>query len=258
MPGQNFTSELFHGVSFDIVNGTNETISGLQDLPDVGRLWPVQLVTIPKQPAAAPNKTSGQVAKRQNDDVQWPDWPNIHPHLLTNVDEAHKQGYDGSGVIVAIVDSGVDYNHPALGAGFGPGHKFEGGWDLVGPGYLPGDSQLNPGPDPKDCMGHGTHVAGILGSSQPERLGVAPNARFRSYKVFGCEDGTGTDIIIAAFIQAFEEGADIISGSLGNDNGFAESPMALVIDKIAEKGVLVVTAAGNSGELGGLSPRSQT
>ncbi|KAH6665289.1 peptidase S8/S53 domain-containing protein [Plectosphaerella plurivora] len=249
IPGQNFTSELFHGASFDIVNGTNETLASLEEIPDVARLWPVHLMTIPKQPASASN-TSEQLTKRQDDAPPYPDWANIHPHLLTNVDKAHELGYDGSGVIIAIVDSGVEYNHPALGGGFGPGFKFESGWDLVGPDYLPGDSNLNPGPDPQDCLGHGTHVAGIVGSSQPEALGVAYNARFRSYKVFGCFDGTGSDIIIAAFLQAYEEGADVISGSLGNDNGFAESPMAIVINKIAEQGVLVVTAAGNSGELG--------
>jgi len=251
IPGQNFTSEFFHGASFEIVNGTNETLAGLEELPSVARLWPVDLVTIPKSVAAAEeDQSSDRLAKRQ--DRPYPDWENIHPHLLTNVDRVHEQGYDGSGIIVAIIDSGVDYTHPALGGGFGPGFKFESGWDLVGPNYLPGDSELHPGPDPRDCFGHGTHVAGIVGSSEPEGrpLGVAYNARFRAYKVFGCRDGTGSDIILAAFLQAYEEGADIISASLGNDNGFSESPIAIVITKIAEAGVLVVSAAGNSGELG--------
>lgn len=248
IPGQNFTSEFFHGVSFEIVNGTNETLAGIEELPDVGRLWPVHLINIPK-PVASADKSAESLKKRQ-EETSYPDWPNIHPHLLTNVDQAHEMGFDGRDVVIAIIDSGVEYEHPALGGGFGPGFKFEGGWDLVGPDYLPGDSELHPNADPRDCMGHGTHVAGVIGSSEPQHLGVAHKARLRAYKVFGCYDGTGSDIILAAFLQAYEEGADIISGSLGNDNGFAESPIAMVISKIAEAGVLVVTAAGNSGNFG--------
>ncbi|KAH6683580.1 peptidase S8/S53 domain-containing protein [Plectosphaerella plurivora] len=250
---QNFTSELFHGTSFEIVSSKDDTLASLEELPDVARIWPVDLVTIPQ--IARPEDEDSDAAaealglgKRQVNPS--PFLEKYYPHILTRVEDAHAQGFNGSGVVVAIVDSGIHYNHYALGGGFGPGYRVEGGWDLVGPDYLPGDSELNPGPDPNDCNGHGTLVAGVIGSSEPKLLGVAPAVQFRSYKVFGCLDGTGSDIVVAAFLRAFEDKPDIISGSLGSDNGFAESPIAMLITRIAEAGVLVVTAAGNSGDQG--------
>jgi subtilase family protein len=253
VPQQNFTSELFHGASFEVVNGTDETLASLEELPDVARIWPVQFITLPK-PTSNPDGDGSEdegFAKRQVHPS--PFIEKLYPHLLTRVEDVHAQSLNGSGVVVAVVDTGVNYNHPALGGGFGPGFKVEGGWDLVGPNYLPGDSELNPGPDPIDCAGHGSLVSGIIGSTEPKRVGVAPGATLRSYKVFGCLDGTTSDIVVAAFLMAFEEGADIISGSLGNNNGFAESPLAIIITKMAEQGVLVVTAAGNSGNDGTLA-----
>ncbi|POS70050.1 peptidase [Diaporthe helianthi] len=252
IPHQNFTSELFHGASFEIVDKTNETLVGLEALPEVVRVWPVELITVPKPPPGQEDGEGGEggeqeVSLNKRQIAASPFVETYYPHLMTRVEDVHAQGINGSGVVVAIVDSGVFYNHPALGPGFGPGFKVEGGWDLVGPDYLPGDTVLNPGPDPLDCYGHGTHVAGIVGSTEPRRIGAAPGARIRAYKVFGCFEGTTSDIVLAAFLMAFEDGADIISGSLGNDNGFAESPIAQVITRIAEQGVLVVTAAGNSG-----------
>ena len=50
---------------------------------------------------------------------------------MTGVDKLHEEGIEGAGVIVGIVDSGVDYTHPALGGCFGPGCKIAGGVDLV-------------------------------------------------------------------------------------------------------------------------------
>ena len=62
-------------------------------------------------------------------------FPFYPPHALTGVDKLHAQGILGEGVIVGVLDSGVDYRHPALGGCFGQGCKIGGGTDLVGDAY---------------------------------------------------------------------------------------------------------------------------
>lgn len=161
----------------------------------------------------------------------------------------HQAGHFGEDVVIAIVDSGIDYTHPAFGGGFGPGYRVEAGYDLVGDDYVAG-GEYKPDDDPMDCLGHGTHVAGIAASGDSYLPGVAPKARLRAYKVFGCGDGTYEDTIVAAFLKAYEDGADVINASLGSNRGFPDSPTALIASTIAAAGVLVVFAAGNSGATG--------
>jgi hypothetical protein len=101
-----------------------------------------------------------------------------------------------------------------------------------------------------DCNGHGTHVAGIIGADDKYVQGVAPKATLRPYKVFDCSGGATEDTAMAAFIRAYEEGADVINGSLGADRGFPDGAIALLLSRIQEQGVLIVVAAGNSGAQG--------
>lgn len=62
----------------------------------------------------------------------------IQAHHLTQVDRLHKElGLTGKGVKICVIDTGVDYNHPALGGGFGPGYKIQFGQDLVGNTFNP-------------------------------------------------------------------------------------------------------------------------
>lgn len=119
--------------------------------------------------------------------------------------------------------SRIDYTHPALGAGFGPGYKVAFGTDLVGDNYYGVNTPI-PDNDPRDCYGHGTHVAGIIGSeNDPYLLGVAPGATLGIYKVFGCyESKVASDVLISAFTMAHNDGADIITASLGFSNGWPE------------------------------------
>jgi hypothetical protein len=111
------------------------------------------------------------------------------------------------GLFIGIVDTGVDYNHPALGGGFGPGYKVVTRYDLVGDAY-DGTTDTTPVPDndPVDCDGHGTHVSGINGADpNPFNFtGVVPNATLGMWKVFGCTGSVGNDILIAAFNMAYE------------------------------------------------------
>lgn len=103
------------------------------------------------------------------------------PHVMGGVDRLRSEGYFGSGIFIGIVDTGVDYNHPALGGGFGPGYKIAAGYDLVGDSY-DGSGDPVPDSDPMDCNGHGTHVSGIIGANpNPYNFtGVVPNATLGS------------------------------------------------------------------------------
>ncbi|KAF9870568.1 subtilisin-like serine protease pr1c [Colletotrichum karsti] len=233
-PAVSFNSPLFHGASFDLKNTTGESIADIEALPEVEKIWPASLFTVPTTSAA----------------VVQSEFPTWNPHNDTNVALAHANGYLGKDVIVAIIDSGIDYNHPALGGGFGAGFKVESGYDLVGDDYEPGDIYI-PDEDPIDCNGHGTHVAGIIASTNEFVPGVAPSARLRAYKVFGCGGSTYEDVIVAGFLQAHEEGADIITASLGSNRGFADTPLAEVASSIQAAGTFVSIAAGNAGETNG-------
>ncbi|KAL0568529.1 hypothetical protein V5O48_013456 [Marasmius crinis-equi] len=174
-------------------------------------------------------------------------------HSITGVDKLHAKGLTGKGIKIGILDTGLDYNHPSLGKGFGPGHKVIGGHDFVGdlPDITP---PLKPDSDPMDCNGHGTHVAGIIGANpgtSPYNLtGVAYEAELSSYKVAGCSSSIDEDSTIAGLILADQEGNDVITLSLGGPSGWTYSTWSLVASRIAEKGRIVTVAAGNDGTQG--------
>ncbi|VUC21929.1 unnamed protein product, partial [Clonostachys rosea] len=237
-PSLNFNSQFFQGVSFDVAHTDNKSIADIQALPEVEKVWPAAVFTTPTTGAAT--------IVDGNSRLNYSSW---NAHSDTNVDLLHKAGYFGKDVVIAFVDSGIDYNHPAFGGGFGPGHRIEAGWDFVGDDYTFGGA-YHPDSDPMDCAGHGTHVAGIAASGDADLPGVAPQARLRAYKVFGCGTSTYEDVIIAAFLKAYEDGADVINASLGSIQGFPESATALVINSITAHGVFVAVAAGNSGTSG--------
>lgn len=79
------------------------------------------------------------------------DFPYYSPHLMTGVDQLHSEGVLGKGIIVGVIDTGVDYNHPALGGCFGQGCKIGGGTDLVGDNYN-GSNTPVPGTSPPDSI----------------------------------------------------------------------------------------------------------
>ncbi|KAG8963821.1 hypothetical protein FRC00_004913 [Tulasnella sp. 408] len=170
------------------------------------------------------------------------------PHVMTGVDKLHAEGIFGKGIRVAIIDSGVDYLHPALGGGFGPGFKVSHGTDFVGDEY-DGSNDPVPDDDPMDCGGH---VAGILGAdSNPYGFtGVAPQADIGMYKIFGCTGSASDDVIIDAMLRAYNDRHDIISMSLGGPSGWSEDTGGAIASRIAATGVVVTVAAGNDGQYG--------
>ncbi|MEW5799870.1 MAG: S8 family serine peptidase [Bacteroidota bacterium] len=153
-------------------------------------------------------------------------------------------GNQGSGVKVGIIDTGIDYLHPALGGGIGSTFKVVGGFDFVN-----GDS------DPMDDNGHGTHVAGIVSANSQSMKGVAPQSKLYAYKVLN-ENGNGmeSDIISAVemVVDPNNDGdtsdhMDIVNMSLGSDGGTPFDASAVAVNNASKLGVLFVVAAGNAG-----------
>src|SRR5439155_5173887 len=149
--------------------------------------------------------------------------------------------YRGDGYSVVVIDTGIDYNNPSLGAGFGAGKRVVAGWDFA-----------NNDANPMDDNGHGTHVAGIIGSSDATYSGIAPNVNLIALKVLGA-DGSGTfgnvqkalDWVVA---NRAKYNIVAINLSLGTGNYTSNPYTYLDADFSALKnaGVFMSVAAGNS------------
>ncbi|QSB05793.1 S8 family serine peptidase [Natronoglycomyces albus] len=161
----------------------------------------------------------------------------------------------GTGMKIGIIDTGIDYLHPDLGGCFGPGCKVSHGYDFVGDDFdatEPG-SDPQPGPDPMDCNGHGTHVAGISAANASDSEGVngvAPDAELGAYRVFGCSGSTSAEVMLAAMERAYTDGMDVVNMSIGLAFSWPEYPTAVAANELVEHGVSVVASIGNSGEFG--------
>ncbi|MCV0401247.1 MAG: S8 family serine peptidase [Nitrosopumilus sp.] len=152
------------------------------------------------------------------------------PYIGTDIPRA--EGIDGEGVKIAVIDTGVDYNHPDL-FGWGPDGKVVGGYNFI--------QENEP---PLDTNGHGTQVAGVI-AADGEKSGVAPKAKILAYKVSEDGEGVSSDLIIRAIEKAIEDEADIINISLGVNRTNAKIDRA--VNQALEKEIFVVTAAGNDG-----------
>ncbi|MGH2668933.1 MAG: S8 family serine peptidase, partial [bacterium] len=180
--------------------------------------------------------------------------PQFTPELftaitMTHADQAQASGWTGRGIRVAVMDTGIDYNHPDLGGGFGPGFRVVGGFDFVGDDYTGGSQNIKPDPDPMDCGGHGTHVAGILAGNGQVR-GVAPEATLRAYRVFGCSGPTSNDVMLAAMESVLADGNQVLNMSIGAAFQWPQHPLARASNNLVNRGVVVVASAGNSGAAG--------
>ena len=209
----------------------------------------------------------------------------------------------GTGVTIGVIDTGIDYTHADFG-GTGtvaaykadhavddaqtlnvpsqdyPSAKVAGGWDFVGDKYDAASSGSaavpHPDPNPLDCEGHGSHVAGTaagLGvtsagatytgpytsaapfSSLRIGPGVAPGATLYALRVFGCSGDTNA--VSSALDWAADPNGDgnfsdhlgVVNMSLGTDYASADDPDAQAADALSLLGTTVVTAAGNGGDL---------
>ena len=226
---------LWNGFSIEAKPGA---VSQLRKLASVKAVYPIATHSIPATTSVSPELATALTT--------------------TGADYARSElGVTGKGVRVGVIDTGIDHDHPDLGAGFGRGYRIARGWDFVGDAYNadPAAPSFNPNPvpddDPDDCNGHGTHVAGIIGAAG-EVTGVAPGVTFGAYRVFGCEGKTTDDLMLAAMERALRDDMDVLNISNGDAfNNWPGSPTAAAADRLARKGMVVVSAIGNSGT-GGL------
>ncbi|RZT14847.1 PA domain-containing protein [Kribbella sp. VKM Ac-2569] len=150
--------------------------------------------------------------------------------------DAWKAGYEGSGVQVAVLDTGVDATHPDLDGKVKESQDFSGS---------PSGTE--------DHFGHGTHVAATIAGTGAgaggTRKGVAPKADLLVGKVLG-DDGYGYDSwIIAGMEWAASEGAKVVNMSLGGEATDGTDPLSQAVNDItAQTGTLFVVAAGNEGQ----------
>ena len=151
--------------------------------------------------------------------------------------EAAWQKASGSGVVIAIVDTGIDLDHPDLA-----------GRIVAGRDWVDGDDS------PNDENGHGTHVAGsaaAIGNNEVGVIGMAPEAMIMPLKVLAADGSGSTDHVAEAIIWAADNGADVINLSLGGSSNLLgrifnkESPVNEAIAYADRKDVFVVAAAGN-------------
>jgi thermitase len=155
----------------------------------------------------------------------------------TNAKAAWDKGISTSGVTVAVLDTGVDYNHPELK-----------GRVIKGPDLADKDA------DPMDVHGHGTHVAGVIGAAGNNNegiAGVAWNCKILAIKVLSNGGHGTTDAVMEGIKYAADHGAKVINMSLGTSDPSIDPVLHVAMEYAYKKGVLIVAAAGNDRSLVG-------
>lgn len=210
-----FEHEVFTGMSFDVRDDAL-TFEEIKKLPQVKNVWPVS-----------------RLSKRENSYFiqNKPAW---NPHRETGVQELHKRNITGEGIVIGLIDSGVDVNHPALK-----------GKILSAVSFINSTTPTN---GTIDRVGHGTSCGSIIVGDTPQAVGVAPGAKLRAYQV-DSSDSRNNEAIILAFLEALKDKVDMISISMGEDAPYPDSPVAQIAAKAAER-IPVITSASNEGDDG--------
>lgn len=143
--------------------------------------------------------------------------------------------HGGENVRVGIIDTGIDLKHPDLAA------NIKGGINLIDP-HKP----------PQDGHGHGTHIAGIIGACDNEFgiIGVAPSVSLFAIKALNDKGKGSLSRIIHGIEWAVRQRLDILNISF-NGNISAKQPLADVVKKAVQHGLLLITSAGNHGRPSG-------
>ena len=150
--------------------------------------------------------------------------------IKLNVQERWRYS-EGEGVKIAVIDTGCDLNHRDLKSNLIDGKNF-----------------VEPNQPPIDRNGHGTHVSGTIAASNNQTgiVGVAPKAKIMPVKALNDQGGGSIKDIVRAIEWSVDNGADILTMSLGSPAQSKE--LEQVINYAASKNKIIFCAAGNSGE----------
>jgi len=177
-------------------------------------------------------------------------------------DAVHAAGFRGEGVLVAVIDTGIDYTHPAFAGAFPTFAQMQArnpqltinetrGGIFFGRNFRP-DLAAN---DPMEVPGrqpHGTPIAGLIAGRYTggmlSMLGVAPAAQIIAYRVMSPDGGTVADLI-AAIEMVMVDRPDVVNISMGVPFGLMNCPLVLAMENVmrVHPHISFVVAAGNSG-----------
>ena len=216
--------------SFYIVNGmavtaTKEVMEQIAAFPEVEKILPNETRQLHKAVKSQETSQAKASVNNQKDSIEW-NLKNI------GVPSVWKSGIDGSGTVVASIDTGVQWDHPALK------EKYR-GYDPANPNNV--DHEFNwydpvsNESTPYDDVGHGTHVTGTMVGAEPNgenQIGVAPGAKWISVKAFSEEGGDDVGLLAAGeWILAPkdkngnphpEKAPDVVNNSWGGGPGLDE------------------------------------
>ncbi|WP_160117562.1 S8 family serine peptidase, partial [Filibacter tadaridae] len=179
------------------------------------------------------------------------------------IEELWKEGYEGQGIKVAVLDTGIDAQHPEFQGIYKGGKNFvpHEGSDYARPRADDDASETSPKDRPANrpefndrgsafYTSHGTHVAGTIaaiGANEYGIKGIAPKVDLYAYRVLGAYGSGATSGIIAAIDAAVEEDIDVINLSLGGGSNTETDGGSFAINNAMMAGTISVIATGNSG-----------
>jgi len=175
-------------------------------------------------------------------------WGNV-PQLIDQDDAVSRySSLTGKGQTIAVIDTGIDYTHPALGGGFGTGRKVVAGYDFV-----------DDDDDPMDTYGHGTGVAGVIAADEfvlngRTYRGIAPQARLVALRIDESNEPVPDERIEEALDWVIAKrkslGITIVNISFGYGS-FADAEVSPIfgdeLKALKDAGVFIVASSGNSG-----------
>lgn len=216
---------------------TEEVVQILKERSDIESVTPVK-----KYPCIPEAETTTEVTDISRYSIA----PNISQ---VNAPQVWEQGNEGQGVVVAVIDSGVNYNHADIAD-----HLWDGGEEFPHHGY----DFANVDDDPMDDLGHGTHCAGIVcgDGTAGLRTGVAPGATLMCIKSTDNEGHATLVSMVEGMEFAVEHGCHVISMSMGlAQAGVSERELLRhTCETLLDAGIVGVFPAGNEHNLQHLCP----